>query len=112
MPKKSDLVKIENVIKYLNDIDLIIFHHESVDQALLDNKDQYAIKLCLMQISEKINTIEDESIISKLTVPEIVSFRNRVVHNYKGTDLVIIKKIIFESLPELKKTLSDILKSS
>jgi len=109
MSEKSDKAKIENILRYISDIDLIIKRHNGIEETLSDYEGQYAIMMCLIQIGENVNAIKDNNIKAKLPLAGIISFRNRIVHNYEGADFRIIKKILLESLPELKEILINIL---
>lgn len=102
MSEKSDFIRLEMILKYIDDISKITDKHGSIDEALNDMEGQYALSMLLIQIAETANKITTEKILSYLPKNEIISFRNRIVHNYEGTDWKIVKKIILESIPELK----------
>jgi uncharacterized protein with HEPN domain len=111
MSEKSDYIRLETVLKYIEDINKIITKHDTLDNVLNDMEGQYALSMILIQIAETVNKITSEKILSKLPKNEIISFRNRIVHNYEGTDWKIVKKIILESIPDLKNIINKILES-
>ena len=75
-----------------------------------DYEGEYAVMMCLAQIAEAVNRINDTDILNKIKAPGIVSFRNRLIHNYEGRDKKIILSIIENNLPELKNTISALIK--
>jgi len=46
---------------------------------------------------------------AKLDAGSIISFRNRIVHNYEGRDRIIIQSIIKDDIPGLKNIISEII---
>jgi len=102
MFKKSDLVKLELILKYIRDIQIIVDKHGSVENTLSDTEGEYAIMMCITQIGEAVNKIEDENIQAKLPGSKIIGLRNRIVHGYEGIDCKIISETIKRHIPDLK----------
>lgn len=102
MSEKSDYIRLDLVLKYIDDINKINNKHGGLENALNEMESQYAISMILIQIAETINKITTEKILKNLPKNDIISFRNRIVHNYEGSDWKIIKKIISDNIPELK----------
>lgn len=109
MYKKTDRAKIELIGKYINDIERIIERHGSAEQVIDDYEGEYAVMMCLTQIAEAVNKISDSDILSMLGAGDIISFRNRIVHNYEGRDRKIILSIIKEDIPHLKNKISELI---
>lgn len=109
MSERSDYIRLEAVLKYIEDIYKIINKHDTLDNTLNDMEGQYALSMLLIQVAETINKITTEKIVLNLPKNEIISFRNRIVHNYEGTDWRIVKKIIIDSIPELKNKINKIM---
>jgi len=102
MFKKTDAAKLETIAKYISDIEHIIERHGSAEQTLEDYEGEYAVMMCLTQIAENVNKITDAAILESINARGIISFRNRIIHNYEGRDKTIILSIINTDLPELK----------
>jgi len=105
MSKKGDTAKLELILKYIIDIQKIIKRHGSIESALTDYEGEYAIMMCLTQIGETVNKINDPEILSKIPTSNIIGMRNRIVHDYEKMDKVIITKILTVHLPDLQKKL-------
>ena len=110
MFKKTDAAKLEIIAKYITDIERIIERHGSTGQMLDDLEGEYAVMMCLSQIAEAVNKISDIDILEKINAPGIISFRNRMIHNYEGRDKKIIMSILDKNIPELKTTVTDLIK--
>lgn len=109
MYRKTDNAKIELIAKYISDIERIIERHGSAEQTIDDYEGEYAVMMCLTQIAEAVNKISDSTVLVKLDSREIISFRNRIVHNYEGRDKKIILGIITNDIPELKNKIIELI---
>lgn len=109
MYKKTDSAKIELIAKYISDIERIIERHGSAEHTIDDYEGEYALMMCLTQIAEAVNKISDSSILTKLDARSIISFRNRIIHNYEGRDKKIILSIIRNDIPELKNKIIELI---
>ena len=110
MYKKSDKAKIELAAKYISDIERIIERHGSPEDTIDDYEGEYAVMMCLTQMAEAVNKISDSAILENLDARGIISFRNRIVHDYEGRDRNIILYIIKNDIPELKNRINDYIK--
>ncbi len=110
MYKKSDKAKIELVAKYISDIERIIGRHGSAEDTIDDYEGEYAVMMCLTQMAEAVNKISDSAILENLDARGIISFRNRIVHDYEGRDRKIILYIIKNDIPDLKNRINDYIK--
>lgn len=66
--------------------------------------------MCLVQIGEIIQKIENIEIRSKLPIRETGGFRNLIVHNYEGIDFVITENIVLNNIPIFRENIEIILK--
>jgi uncharacterized protein with HEPN domain len=105
MSEKSEKANLEQMLKYIEDIQTITARHGSVHNALIDLEGQYAILMCLTQIGECMGKIQDEKLRQKFPAKSAVGMRNIIVHNYDGVDLTIVEKTVSQSIPELKTVL-------
>ena len=110
MSKISNVAKLELVLKYIDDIERITTRHQTIEATIADYEGQYAVMMCLTQIAETINKIDDETLKAEIPFNAIKSFRNRTVHNYEATDWTIVKHIVQYNLPDLKQTIIAFLK--
>ncbi len=71
-----------------------------------------AVTMCLLQIGETLNKLDEsfQSKYSHLPYKESYLTRNYIAHDYEGIDKMIIEVILREHLPQLKKDLEKILK--
>lgn len=109
MFKKTDAAKLELIVKYIEDVERIIERHGTAEKTIDDYEGEYAVMMCLTQIAETVNRISDTIILSKIDARGIISFRNRIIHNYEGRDKIIIHSILLKDLPELKNKISSLI---
>ncbi len=112
MSNRSDIARLEMILKYIGDIQIIVARHGSVHDALVDMEGQYALMMCLSQIGENMKKIKNPVFVSQLPVAQVTGMRNRIFHDYEGIDYIIAENTISESLPELKDKIISLLKSS
>ena len=105
MSSRSDLAKVELILKYISDIQKIIERHGSVEKALDDYEGDYAIMMCLAQIGEAVNKISEREILENIPVYKISGMRNRIIHGYEDIDKTIITEVLTVHLPDLKEIL-------
>jgi uncharacterized protein with HEPN domain len=109
MFRRSDLAKLELILKYINDMQVIIGKHGTIENTLSDTEGEYAIMMCITQIGEVVNKIEDENILTELPASKIIGLRNRIVHGYEDIDNKIISETIKIHIPSLKKVIESLL---
>jgi uncharacterized protein with HEPN domain len=107
----SDKARLENVMDYINDIDKIIERHGNIDGALDDFEGEYAILMCLQQIGDMLNKIENPEYVKILPIRQAYGFRNLLAHNYVSVNINTVKDTIEKSIPNLKNIILSILKS-
>jgi uncharacterized protein with HEPN domain len=108
MSHKSDTVRLESILMYIDDINEIIRKHTGVKETLADKEGQYAVMMCLVQIGETLGRIESPGLRDKLPVKLGSSLRNIIVHDYEGVDPKIVGLTISESLPKLKAQILEV----
>jgi uncharacterized protein with HEPN domain len=106
MSKFSDMAKLELILKYIRDLQMIVNKHGSIEKTIADVEGEYATMMCISQIGETVNKIKKPDILSKLPASQIIGLRNRLVHDYEEIDKIIISEIIKNHIPELKKTVT------
>jgi uncharacterized protein with HEPN domain len=109
MYKKSDSAKLELILKYIRDMELIVNKHGGVENTISDIEGEYAIMMCITQIGEVVNKIEEPNIITSIPSPEIIGLRNRIVHGYEDIDKRIINEIIKTHIPSLKSSVKSLI---
>ncbi|HQO10515.1 MAG TPA: DUF86 domain-containing protein [Clostridiales bacterium] len=110
MSDSGDVARLESVLEYIDDISRIIERHENLDNALNDFEGQYAIMMCMQQIGDTLNKMENPEYIKVLPIRQAYGFRNILAHDYGSVNLNIAKDTIEKSVPELKSIISSILK--
>jgi len=111
MSDRSDYAKLESILEYIENIDIIIARHNSISEALNDIEGQYALLMCIQQIGELMNIIESNELRALLPVKEAVGFRNVIVHNYGGVNLPSTEMTLEKEIPKLKETIKSILEN-
>jgi uncharacterized protein with HEPN domain len=111
MSRKTDMARLDRVLSFIADIEEIVGRHGSIDATLGDKEGQYALMLCLGQIGELLGKVESVDLIEKLPVRMAQALRNIIVHDYEGLEFAIIRKLLQDSLPSLKKAIIPLLPS-
>jgi len=93
----------------IEDIEYTIEENSSLIKALENRIGKHALLMCLMQIGESLNKIEDESLKGKLPIRGAYDVRNFIAHDYEGVDVGLIENILRYLIPELKVTIEKIL---
>jgi uncharacterized protein with HEPN domain len=114
--ERNDLVHLLNILEYIGKI----WQYTKDIQApedLYNYNDQLNLNASLnllANIGECVNKISAElkTKFPAIRWPEITAFRNQVVHNYLGIDLVIAYGIIKNDLKTLKAALETIIKTN
>jgi uncharacterized protein with HEPN domain len=109
MLHKSDKAKLVKIMKYIGDIQIIIDRHRDVSLAFDDIEGQHAIMMCLLQIGEMINRLNEEVLREKLEAKKIIAFRNIVAHEYDTVDKNRTVHIISNKIPEMKTEIMSLL---
>lgn len=109
MSRKSDIAKLERIAGLIDDTYEIIGRHGTAESTLKDKEGQYAILMCISQIGELLSKLEADDLIDKLPVREANAMRNVIIHNYEGVNLRIVKRTLYDNLPELRAAVRSIL---
>lgn len=110
MSEKSDMAKLELILKYIKDLQIIVEKHGSVEETIADMEGEYATMMCIAQIGETVNKIKAPDILSKLPASKVIGLRHRLVHDYEEVDKRIISEIIKTHIPDLKKIIESLVK--
>ena len=94
---------IDKIARFCEDVS---FESFSKDEVLTD-----ACVLNLIQLGETSHKISDdlEKLHPEIAWRELNGLRNRLVHDYEGTNLKLVWEIISTDLPELKKQLENLI---
>jgi uncharacterized protein with HEPN domain len=110
MSEHHDIVYIKIIFDYIEKIEKftykINFNGFQEDDKTID-----AVLLNLAQIGEIANKLSEEfkDAHKKIDWFKIRGLRNRIMHDYRNTDLQIVWKIIQEDIPELKSYIEKII---
>lgn len=100
---KDIIISIKNIKKYTQGISFKTFVH--------DTKTIDAVVRNIEIIGEAANNIPNETKRNNSNIPwrEIISMRNKVLHEYFGVDAEILWKTIKEDLPELQNQIQNMI---
>lgn len=93
----------------IEDIEYTIKENGSLIDAINNRIGKHALLMCLMQIGENLNKIEDETLKEKLPIKGAYDVRNFIAHDYEGVDVGLIENILRYLIPELKETIQEML---
>jgi len=93
----------------IEDIEYTIEENHTLKKSLTNRIGKHALLMCLMQIGESLNKIEDETLKDKLPIKGAYDVRNFIAHDYEGVDIGLIENILRYLIPELKETIVAIL---
>ncbi|MBE7437278.1 MAG: DUF86 domain-containing protein [Spirochaetales bacterium] len=85
----------------IQDIEVIVKRHESVQKTLDDIEGRPALLMCLHQIGETLFRLENIDMRAQLPVTEAYTMRNIIAHSYLGVNDDIISQTVDQDLPEL-----------
>jgi len=107
--KISDTSRLDFILEMIEDIEYTISENHSLPKALENRIGKHALLMCLMQIGESLNKIQDETLKEKLPIKGAYDVRNFIAHDYEGVDAGLIENILRYLIPELKMTILKIL---
>ncbi|MDX1957856.1 MAG: HepT-like ribonuclease domain-containing protein [Leptospiraceae bacterium] len=87
----------------------IISRHNGIEPALEDLEGQNALLMCVLQIGESLNKIQNNEWRKILPVNESYGLRNLIAHQYDSVDLSIISEILEIDFPDLKNKINNLL---
>ena len=103
---------LEKIVFYCDEIEKILNKHEKNKEYFKESVEmQYACSMCVVQIGEMISLLDDEIFSAYPEIPwrMIMGARNVYVHNYGQLDLDEVWNTLVESVPLLKKQISELL---
>ncbi|MHA1410661.1 MAG: HepT-like ribonuclease domain-containing protein [Candidatus Odinarchaeia archaeon] len=114
MPKRDDLVLLEDIREAINRIEEYVADY-NYNQFLSDYKTQDAVVRNLEVIGEAVKKISSklkEKYANNINWRGIAGLRDRLIHQYFGINYDIIWTIIKEELPIISKVINQILKNN
>ena len=111
MSKLSDISRLEFILEMIEDIEYTIEENSSLIKALENRIGKHALLMCLMQIGESLNKIEDESLKGKLPIRGAYDVRNFIAHDYDGVNLAMIESDLRINIPKIFKIIESILEN-
>jgi len=107
--KRNDISRLEFILEMIDDIEYTIKQNRSLANALNDRMGKHALLMCLMQIGESLNKIQDETLKERLPVKGAYDVRNFIAHDYEGVDMGLLENVLRYLVPELKVTIRSLL---
>ena len=108
----KDRVIIYRMIKYCDDISILMERYSSSFQRYVDDiAFQYSCGMCLIQIGELAGKVSAETVNSNTEIPwrAIKGMRNIHAHDYGSIDYAMVWNTLRDDIPDLKRKLSKIL---
>ncbi len=104
MSEHVDIVYLRIIFDFIEKIEKYVAS-QTEEEFLIDEKTIDAVLLTLIQIGETANKLSEEFKDSNGEINwfKLRGLRNRIVHDYQGTNLPIVWKIVKEDISELKK---------
>ncbi len=99
-------VRIETILKYIDDIEYIVANYGGVVNTLEDRIGKHSLLMCLMQIGENLNKLNSTNENIKKATQGSYAVRNFIAHDYEGINLDLIENIVRNLLKPLKSELS------
>jgi uncharacterized protein with HEPN domain len=109
MSHKSNIARLEFLLKLIGDLDKIGARHAGIAKAIDDFEGFHAVMMCCLQIGEVMNKIDEPSIREKLPIALSYTMRNIIAHDYIGIDPRRIVDTIETDIPGLKALIEKIL---
>lgn len=110
--KNSDKEILKKVVKYCNDVDILMGKYQSdYKKYECDISFQYSCNMCIIQIGELVGRLSEECTENHQQIPwrAIKGMRNLHAHDYENVDLEIVWNTLIEDIPNLKKSINDLL---
>lgn len=108
----DDKTLLEGMLKTCTELLESLKRNEIDEKTLQDSLDmQWMVTTPLYNIGEKANNLSDEFVHEHSDTPwvEIAGMRHRLVHNYEGTNWSLIWEVLDIEIPELEKSIREIL---
>ncbi|HIP12425.1 MAG TPA: DUF86 domain-containing protein [Arcobacter sp.] len=112
MSKKNDLENLIFIVEKIDDLNSYVKRYEKVSLLLEDKFGADASLMCLLQIGETLNKIQNKyDLLLKEDIKGSYDVRNFIAHDYMGVDLGFIEAIIKERIPILHNNIKTIIGS-
>ena len=110
MPRRDVAVRLRHMLDHAREASAMA-SGKTADDIAGDRQLQLALVRLLEIVGEAASQIsrEEQDQLSDIAWPEIVAFRNRLIHGYDSVDLAIVWRVIQQDIPELVKVLEKIL---
>lgn len=95
-------VRIETILKYIDDIEYIVSTYGNVVSTLEDRIGKHSLLMCLMQIRENLNKLNTSNENIQKASQGAYAVRNFIAHDYEGVNLALIENIVRNLLQPLK----------
>jgi uncharacterized protein with HEPN domain len=103
MSKDNDKFLLKFILDMINRIEEYILDFEYITKMLADNKSHDATLMCLLQIGETLNKLEQKyKFLDDEDIKGAYEVRNFIAHDYMGVDLGLVEFILRDKLPKLK----------
>lgn len=107
---ENDRDRLEFILTIIEDIEFALTEFNGIVNSLNHRVIKHSILMCLMQIGENLNKLNDEILKKELSARGAYATRNFIAHNYEGVDLGVIEDILRDDLPNLKIKILELLK--
>lgn len=107
---ESDLPRLEFLLRMIHISEEIVSRHNGIEPALEDIEGQNALLMCVLQVGESLNKIQNNEWRNILPVRESYGLRNLIAHQYDSVDFSIISEILEFDFPDLKSKIKKLLK--
>lgn len=105
----SDRKRIEFILEKIEDIETFISKFDTVYSLLNDKMGFDATLMCLLQIGETLNKLENEyDTLDKDDIKGAYNVRNFIAHDYEGVNKSLVENIVRTYIPKLKTILLSI----
>jgi uncharacterized protein with HEPN domain len=102
----SDIKRLLFILEKIEDIESFIEKFDSIFSLLNDKMGFDAILMCLLQIGETLNKLENTyPQLDKADIKGSYDVRNFIAHDYEGVNKALVENILRVHIPELKKNI-------
>ena len=110
---KDDNYRIQKIRFYCQTI-IDFAENKHYEEFRNDNQLNFAISFALSQIGEEAAKLTEELRTKHNQIPwrNIIGIRHRIVHDYSGSNMIVLWEVVKESIPELLSEINQILNRS
>jgi uncharacterized protein with HEPN domain len=112
MSKDSNIAKLKFILEKIDDAISYKEQFGSIENLLNSKLGFDAVTMCIMQVGETLNKLDNNFIkqYDNLPIKESYLTRNYIAHDYEGINKMIIETILREHFPKLKDDIQKIIK--